>query len=133
MGNLPIGTWFQVPLPINAPANNVGQVGNTLVILEAGAYLVGWGGAFDYISDAASTTMRLTMTIGGDPSGAGVPIIGTQGILDMTSASRVATIARTSLLDLSPAQVIGLWVIQDTGLGPMPANSIDFDMFVSQQ
>lgn len=132
MGNLPIGTWFQVPLPINAPANLVGQVGNTLVILEAGAYLVGWGAAFSYIRDAASTVGRFTMTIGGDPSGGGTPIVGTAGIIDMTSLSRVATVARTSLLNLSPAQVIGLWAIVDTGLGPLPAESIDFDMFVSQ-
>jgi hypothetical protein len=132
MGNLPIATWIQVPLPINAPANNVAQVGNTLVILEAAAYLVGWGGAFDYIKDAGSTVLRAAMTIGGDPSGAGVPIVGTLAIHDLTSASRVATLSRTSLLDLSPAQVIGLWVFIDTGIAPMPATSIDFDMFVSQ-
>ncbi len=132
MGNLPIATWIQVPMPINAPANNMGQVGNTLVILEASTYLVGWGAAFDYIKDAGSTVLRFTMTIGGDPSAAGVPILGTGGIHDLTSASRVATLSRTSLLTLSPAQVLGLWVFIDTGLAPMPATSLDFDMFASQ-
>jgi hypothetical protein len=132
MGNLPIATWIQVPLPINAPANHMGQVGDTLVVLEAAAYLVGWGGAFDYIKDAGMTVLRLTMTIGGDPSGAGVPIIGTAGIHDLTSASRVGTLSRTSLLNLNPGAVLGLWAFIDTGLAPMPATSIDFDMFASQ-
>lgn len=132
MGNLPIATWIQVPLPINAPANHMGQVGNTLVIAEAATYLVGWGAAFEYIKDANSTVIRMTMTIGGDPSAAGVPILGTGAIFDITSASRVATLARTSLLTLAPLQVLGLWVFIDTGLAPMPATALDFDMFASQ-
>jgi hypothetical protein len=131
MGPLAIATWIQIPLPINAPAERVGQVANTLVILpgEGDTYLMGYGVAFDYVNALGLSVIRFAMTLGGSPAAAGVIIAGTRAIVGLDGTERVATVSRTSLLTLSPGQFMGLWLFVDTGAAPMDATSLDVDMW----
>lgn len=131
MGPVPIATWVQVPFPINAPASRVGQIASNLVIQagEANTYLMGYGVAFDYVNDPGLSVIRFTMTLGGSPAAAGVPILGTGAIVGLDGTERVATVSRTSLLTLAPAQFMGLWMFVDTGAVPFDATSLDADIW----